>query len=270
MREPPYIEVTIFNPQTGSYNSVRALVDTGANRTFISEKTAQALGLQTIGIAKVETANGIIDINEYVVNIKVEDKLFRNKMVLGLRFPEATLVGWDILTEKPLILTNILFGQIGHLLEAVPDIKKSTALIIGQDTTEIYRLHAIQKRLRHHGYTGIIIKEISDIEIQSVEEKVNMLASLCRFIICENSVPSGHIDELKICAFNRYVTAILQEKGLGATMMQADYPLDYSFMKMFTYPSISDMDPVIDNAIKWAELKVEERRKYFNNLYGWR
>jgi hypothetical protein len=93
-----------------------------------------------------------------------------------------------------------------------------------------------------------------------------MLASLCRFVICENTV----VDELKICANNRFVTAILQEQGKGATWMQSDYNVDYSFMKTFYYPSLRKIDEVVDTAIKWAEDKIEERRLKFNKLYKWR
>jgi hypothetical protein len=46
-----------------------------------------------------------------------------------------------------------------------------------------------------------------------------MLASNSRFVICDNTVSSGHIDELRICATNRFVIAIVQEEGKGATWM---------------------------------------------------
>ncbi len=270
MKGPPYINVAIFNPQSDSHMFFRALIDTGADMTCIPEKIAQSLGLQVHNVVQLAGIGGILESNTYMVNIQIENNIFHNKVVVGIPDLVVPLVGWDILAEKPFFIANILFGQIGHFLKAVPSFKQSTILILGQDTTEIYRLHAIQKRLEHHGYTGIIAKDISDIEIQSIEEKVNMLASLCRFIICENSVPSGHIDELKICALNRYVTAIVQEQGRAATMMQADYALDFSFLKTFTYSSLNDIDSTVDNAIKWAEIKIDERRKFFNQLYSWR
>jgi predicted aspartyl protease len=270
LTETPLIKVTIFNPQTGLYKFVNALIDTGASMTCIPEKTAQALGLKAVGIVPVSSIGGKYHFNQYIVKIKIKNNVFRNKVVVGIPTPEISLIGWDILTNKPMLFTNILFGEIGHFLEAIPSFKQNTVLILGQDTTEIYRLRAIQNSLKRHGYTGIIVKDIVDIDIQSIEEKVNMLASFCRFIICDNSFPSGHIDELKICAFNRYVTTIFQEKGHGATMMQADYQLDFSFMKTFIYSNIKNIDTTVDDAIKWTEIKIEERRKYFNKLYGWR
>ncbi len=270
MKEPPYINVAIFNPQSDSHKFFKALIDTGADMTCIPENIAQLLGLQVHTVIQLASKGGILKTNTYMVNIQIENNIFHNTVVVGLPDLAVPLVGWDILAEKPFFIANILFGQIGHFLKAVPSFKQSTILILGQDTTEIYRLHVIQKRLEHHGYTGVIVKDVSDIEIQSVEEKVNMLASLCRFIICENSTPSGHIDELKICALNRYVTAIIQEQGQGATMMQTDYPLDFSFMKTFTYSSLNEMDSAVDDSIEWAEIKIDERRKFFNQLYGWR
>ena len=120
------------------------------------------------------------------------------------------------------------------------------------------------------GYEGIIVKEILDIEIQSVEEKVNMLASLSRFIICDNSFTSGHIDELKICASNRFTTAIIQEENKGATWMQADYSIDYNFMQTFTYTDVSKISEVVKQSVVWAEEQLKKRTELLNSLYHWR
>jgi len=120
------------------------------------------------------------------------------------------------------------------------------------------------------GYDGIIVKEISDIEIQSVEEKVNMLASLSRFIICDNSFTSGHIDELKICASNRFTTAIIQEVNKGATWMQSDYSVDYNFMQTFTYSDISKIPDAVKQSVTWAEEQLKKRTAILNSIYHWR
>lgn len=62
--------------------------------------------------------------------------------------------------------------------------------MLGQYTSEIDQLYSIRAKLRDLSYMSIIVKDIADIDIQSVEEKVNMLASLSRFVICENSITS--------------------------------------------------------------------------------
>jgi hypothetical protein len=60
------------------------------------------------------------------------------------------------------------------------------------------------------------------------------------------------------------------KKGMGATWMQADYPMDFTFMHTFTYEDLPNIEPVVETAVQRAEVKVEERKHYFNNLYRWR
>jgi len=204
-----------------------------------------------------------------IVHISDQDFLIRPAVFRRLDQP---LLGWDIIKQgiRHPVFINLVVGDIVHILDAIPSFKKNTVLVLGQDTSEIDRLRSIQAKLKNLGYTGIIVKDIADIDIQSVEEKVNMLASLSRFVICENSTTSGHIDELKICATNRFVTAILQQEGMGATWMQADYPLDFSFIKTFFYPTRTETPSAVEKAAEWAEKKLNERKLYFDRLYSWR
>lgn len=97
-----------------------------------------------------------------------------------------------------------------------------------------------------------------------------MLASLSRFIICENTFASGHIDELKICASNRFTTAIIQEENKGATWMQTDYKIDYKYIKTFTYANIFEIPIIVKKAVKWAEQRLKKRTELLNKLYKWR
>lgn len=269
--ERPYIDITFSSPCEDVSIRCKALLDTGADMTCIPKELVNALHLQVHNEVPVQMATGYMYLKKYLVNIQIGDNSFSNCPVLVIP-GDIPLLGWDILGSGTVLysLMNKVLGQIIHVLSAIPSFKQSTILVLGQDTTQIIRLRAIQDRLREHGYTGIIVKDQTDIKIQSIEEKVNMLASLCKFVICDNTFPSGHIDELKICSLNRFVTAILQEEGKGATWMQADFPLDFSFMKIFTYSSAKQIGSAVDNAVQWAEGKIEERKAFFDRLYNWR
>jgi len=265
----PFIEIDIFNPQTKKSIHSKAIVDTGSNITSIPSNIINYLNLKTQNIIKISTVTGVMNVKQYIARIQIDKNFFSQKIftIPRLSFP---LIGWDILSQKPQIIFSKIFTQIIHVLEVIPSLKKTTVLILGQHTTEIHRLYAIKERLKYHGYNGIIVKDIEDIEVQSVEDKVNMLASLCGFVICDNTVPSGHIDELKICAQNNFVTTILQEKNHGATWIQADYPFKYHYMKTFTYLDETHIYLTVDNALKWAKRMINERQKYYKGLYGWR
>ncbi len=268
----PFIDVEFFQGDLRITDS--SLIDTGADITCITKDIAEKLKLHDspYTVRKViGFAGDTMELRQYEVNIQIEGRVFRNHPVIVADLPNP-LIGWDILSEGTILssVSSRVFSEVIHLLGSIGSFKKATVLVLGQDTTELHRLKTIQQRLRELGYTGIIVKDVADIEIQSIEEKVNMLASLTRFIICENSVASGHIDELKICASNRFVTAILQQEGMGATWMQADYPLDYSFMKTFKYSNLAGIKSAIDASVEWAETKQEERRNFLNALYHWR
>jgi len=271
MNEIPSVEVLLSDPQGTNNIRVNALIDTGASVTVVPKSVVLELGLQAVGKVAIKVYGTNIAVNEYLCRITVSG-FSLVQTVIGMQDIPVPLLGMDIIGNESLshFFVPKIFIESINILHSIPTVKRTTVLILGQDTTEIERLHAIKKRLNYNGYTGIIAKEVSDIEIQSIEEKVNMLASLCRFIICENTVPSGHIDELKICAFNRFVTAIIQERGKGATWMQSDYSIDYSFMKTFHYSNLKEIDSIVDNASEWAEKKIKERRAAFNKLYKWR
>ena len=268
-----FIQAEFLNPDTGTTVAASdCLIDTGADLTCIPESIAHQLGLQTHDTVVVATAAGNVShLRRVTVGVHISWQTFHVSAVVLPRIGRP-LIGWNILSQGAALptFTTPIVNTVLQILGAIPTLKSKAVLILGQDTTEIHRLRAIQTRLSDLGYTGLIVKDITDIEIQSVEEKVNMLASISRFVICENSTTSGYIDELKICANNRFVTALLQEGGKGATWMQADYSVDYPFIKTFEYPSSLDVSGKVDEAVKWAEQKLEQRRQEFNRLYPWR
>lgn len=147
--------------------------------------------------------------------------------------------------------------------------RKSIVLVLGKDTgKELEKLRYIQKLLTRFGFHGILLKDYPDIEEESNEEKAMRFIALANFVIMENSVPSGHIDEFKILSFFRKVTCVLNYKGIGSTWMQADYEQDFNFIKFFDYSELN-LDTVSE-AIEWGTNKINERKENFNQKYIWR
>ena len=149
--------------------------------------------------------------------------------------------------------------------------KKTGVLILGQDTSEMYRLERIKECLDTLGYHGIIIKK-TDFEVssQTLEEKVITFANVVKFIIIEDSYASGHLIELKDIELNKWTTALLQEEGEGATFMNANIDFEHTFIKKFEYNSIDTICDIIAEAIIWAEDYNQKKINYLNKLYPWR
>ena len=98
--------------------------------------------------------------------------------------------------------------------------KEKTVLLLGSYTSAAeQRLQAMADALRELGYDPLLVKDIPDHPLQSLEQKVVALGSLSRFIVVDDSEKSGHIAEIEICKDNRWITILLPPKGIGSTWM---------------------------------------------------
>lgn len=149
--------------------------------------------------------------------------------------------------------------------------KKKYVLITGKYGEHRPRLERIKKALQTIDLIGLILDEYPDIEEQSLAEKMVTYASICRFVIVDDFVPSGHINELGICHERKFITSVLRCKGRAATAMQADIGAEVSFIKVFGYDRDEDVERVITEAAKWADNAVNDRAKMLNREYSnWR
>jgi hypothetical protein len=166
-------------------------------------------------------------------------------------------------------LYDLLSPPHWRALQDVSRTKKNTVLIIGKYGDNTIRLREIQDVLRKRSCEGILLEDFPDIEEQSLPEKMVLFACIARYVLCDDSFPSGHIEELKICSDLRFTTAILRPKGMASTAMQADLDQCCDFMKAFGYDSGNRLS-VLADALSWADEKVRERSAKFNQTYGWR
>lgn len=87
----------------------KAIYDTGATGSAISEKVARELGLVSIGLASVHTAKGVHECETYLVNIGLPNRvLFPMLRVSTAELPADVdmLVGMDIICSGDFAITN--------------------------------------------------------------------------------------------------------------------------------------------------------------------
>ena len=86
-----------------SAQKVRAIWDTGATTTAITEKLASSLSLHAVGTRTVLGVHGAADVNEYIVDIVLTNQvLIPNVLVTGLKAFVSdcdALIGMDIIGE---------------------------------------------------------------------------------------------------------------------------------------------------------------------------
>ncbi len=143
-----------------------------------------------------------------------------------------------------------------------------SVLVLGKDTgPSLDLLKRIAARLEAHGYFTYIIKEQPDRTGESVIQKVMRHALLSKFIIVENTEPSGHLYEIPHAAkAAECVTVVMQEVGKGATWMFEDA---YGKHRHWHKVEYTEVDPGVDASIKWAENFVTEFGKFQQNVLPW-
>lgn len=87
----------------------KGLWDTGASRSSIDKRIADELKLIPVGMSKISTANGIISVNTYFVDLTLPNHVtIQNVLVTGADLGKDIdlLIGMDIIRHGDFIITN--------------------------------------------------------------------------------------------------------------------------------------------------------------------
>jgi hypothetical protein len=97
---------------------------------------------------------------------------------------------------------------------------------------------------------------------ESVIQKVMRYALSSKFIIIENTEPSGHLYEIAhVTKAAECVTVVLQEEGKGATWMFEDAYAKHRHWHKIVYAE-ENLEPAVKQAAAWAESFLGEFRAY--------
>jgi hypothetical protein len=155
----------------------------------------------------------------------------------------------DKLAESIKSAFDLVWSRADSILE-----NSDSVLILGKDNgPALDRLKRIATKLEDIGYFTYIIKEQPDRLGESVIQKVMRFALSSKFVIVENTEPSGHLYEFPhIAKAAECVTVVLQEEGQGATWMFEDAYAKHRHWHRLTYT-----DDALENAVvaaaTWAE-----------------
>ncbi|MGD0463893.1 MAG: hypothetical protein ABSB74_15510 [Tepidisphaeraceae bacterium] len=143
-------------------------------------------------------------------------------------------------------------------------------LILGKDTgPSMNLLKRIAARLHDLGYFTYIIKEQPDRAGESVVQKVLRFALTARFVIVENTEPSGHLYEIPhVAKAAECVTVVLQERDKGATWMFEDAYAKHNHWHKVTYEP-GAIENAVDSAVQWAEDFVKRFGAYQEKVFPW-
>jgi hypothetical protein len=160
---------------------------------------------------------------------------------------------------------SLVWERANSILE-----NSDSILILGKDTGDsLDKLKRIQSAVEELGYYAYIIKEQPDKLGESIIQKVLRYALSSKFIIIENSEPSGHLYEIPhVTKMAESVSIILQAENEGATWMFEDAYFKHNYWKKFTY-SDSTLEKVLKESIDWAEEFVKNFGRYQQMNLPW-
>lgn len=102
--------VDIIVPNSKTAFQVKAIWDTGATASVITDNVVKALGLVPTGMSHVNTANGLAIQNTYIVDVVLPNGLRVTDVTVtgatALSGGSEVLIGMDIITLGDLSITN--------------------------------------------------------------------------------------------------------------------------------------------------------------------
>lgn len=145
-----------------------------------------------------------------------------------------------------------------------------SVLILGKDQgPALDRLKQIEQRLQELGYFTYIIKEQPDRLGEGIVQKVLRYALSSKFVLIENTEPSGHLYEIPhVTKLAECVTLVLQVEGRGATWMLEDAYAKHTHWHKITYAS-GELTEAVDQAVTWSEDYVKDFAQYQEEHLPW-
>lgn len=156
------------------------------------------------------------------------------------------------------------------LNEYLSAFKEKTVLVLGSyDPEGEKRLEAIAAALKDIGYEPMLVRDIPDFEHYDLSQKVVAIGAVARFIVVDDSSPSGHLAELELCRLNRWGMVILRAHGTGSSWMTAGASLSSNVIHETSYDP-ENTRPTLEEAAKWAEDRLGGLKEQLGGLYPWR
>jgi hypothetical protein len=273
--EKPVVKMYMmeFLKSTGESFHIPCVINIAQPNTFIDPIFIDISGAPRIGGFR-PPENMTIELPVYAVRFRLGGKTIETAAI-SARAGATSVLGGHLLQQATNgdmdILFQLFMSDTVRALSAVARAKRGTVLILGSfSDAGRERLRIIRLALEKDGLTGVKLDDFADIHQQSLFEKMLMFGSVAGFIVCDESLASGHLIELKACSDIGFVTVILRNQGKPVTWMNADIAEERTYLKIFSYDSHSDLETAVGEAVKWAQRKVTERAEYYNGKYPWR
>ena len=162
-----------------------------------------------------------------------------------------------------------------HLIPQIESLvslcKEKSVLLLGNYGPGSMRLLQLRAILESLGYIVVVVKDGS-AKGEALRETVARLSTLVRFVVVEDTFPGGQITEIEILRSIGVVGVIFRESGKQSSFMTRGVSFDSSNLTEKDY-SIKSGERIngsdINVGVDWAEARLKEKNRLWNNQYPW-
>ncbi len=151
----------------------------------------------------------------------------------------------------------------------VEKFKQKQVLVLGDFGERRDRLEAIRSSLIRAGYDAFLLDDVPEVPHCDLRQKFQLFALLSRFVVFEDSTPSGHVLEMESAESLRAIRIVLREGDKRSTYMTQGMDLTSKVVREWSY-EVDTLDSVIAEAAEWAESLVIELEVLRDEKYPWR
>ncbi len=156
--------------------------------------------------------------------------------------------------------------DLGTYLETF---KQRTVLLLGDFNHGRDRLEAIRGALGQAGYSAVLLDEIPEEPNYDLRQKFQAVASVCRFLVFEDSTPAGQIAEMFLADALHSIRVVLREGAEKGTFMTQGMGLTSKVSREWRYDA-KNLDAIVADAAGWAESLVADLAEERRGMYPWR
>jgi hypothetical protein len=214
-----------------------------------------------------------------LIQVRAEALDWRRDVVLAHLDSDRSMSKWTMQVARDQATSVILAATVDlrraaihgiPIAEYVSHQKKRAVLLLGSYSTGgLNRIHRLRDLLAQRGYEPILVSEVAETPSQSVIQKVTMLGGMARFVVIDDTEPSGHLVEIDIADSNNWVTAVLRGRGHPTTAMISDRDVFSTVMRSTNYDP-ANPEAALDEAIRWAEERLQLVADRLDSTYPWR
>lgn len=150
----------------------------------------------------------------------------------------------------------------------VDEKKDKLVLVLGQFSDDS-NISDIVDAVRRAGYEPVRLDDIRDHPDHDLRQKVAFVATAVRFVVIDDSAPSGHIAEIEILSYLDITRIYLRLDGRAASAMTAISGTDSTNAVTAPY-TLADLPQTVQNCVTQIEAIIEARRGLLEKACPWR